>query len=90
MERTCDGFLGPLPSGEYLMVVIDKYSRFPEVEIVTSTSARSTIPPKLDAIFARQGIPDFLKSDNGLPFNGKEFKNFAEYLGFHHRKITPL
>nr|XP_058973198.1 uncharacterized protein K02A2.6-like [Pocillopora verrucosa] len=24
-------FLGPLPSGEYLMVVIDEYSRFPEV-----------------------------------------------------------
>ena len=82
-------FLGPLPSGEYLMVVIDEYSRFPEVEIVTSTSARSTIP-KLDSIFARQGIPDVLKSDNGPPFNGAEFKNFAEHLGFHHRKITPL
>ena len=38
------------------MVVIDEYSRFPEVEIVTSTSARSTIP-KLDAIFARQRTP---------------------------------
>ena len=82
-------FLGPRPSGEYLMVVIDEYSRFPEVETVTSTSARSTIP-KLDAIFVRQGIPDVLKSDNGPPFNGMEFKNFAEHLGFHHRKITPL
>ena len=82
-------FLGPLPSGDYLMVVIDEYSRFPEVEIVTSTSARSTIP-KLDAIFARQGIPDVLKSDNGPPFNGTDFKNFAEHLGFQHRKITPL
>ena len=71
------------------MVVIDEYSRFREVEIVTSTSARSTIP-KLDAIFVRQGIPDLLKSDNGPPFNGMEFKNFAEHLGFHHHKITPL
>ena len=82
-------FLGPLPSGDYLMVVIDEYSRFPEVEIVTSTSARSTIP-KLDAIFARQGIPEVLKSDNGPLFNGVELKNFAEHLGFQHRKITPL
>ena len=24
------------------------------------------------------------------PFNGMEFKNFAEHLGFHYRKITPL
>ena len=45
--------------------------------------------PKLDAIFARQGIPDVLKSDNGPPFNGHEFKNFSEYLGFKHRRITP-
>ena len=49
-------FLGPLPSGDYLTVVIDEYRRFPEQENVTSTSARSTIP-KLDAISARQGIP---------------------------------
>ncbi|KAK3720930.1 hypothetical protein QZH41_014537, partial [Actinostola sp. cb2023] len=80
---------GPFPSGDYLLVVLDEYSRFPEVEIVTSTSARAVIP-KLDAIFSRQGIPDVLKSDNGPPFNGHEFSNFAEYLGFHHRKITPV
>ncbi|KAK3721864.1 hypothetical protein QZH41_011500, partial [Actinostola sp. cb2023] len=47
-------------------------------------------PYQLDAIFSRQGIPDVLKSDNGPPFNGHEFSNFAEYLGFHHRKITPV
>ena len=37
-------FLGPFPSGDYLLVVIDEYSRFPEVEIVKSTSAKSAIP----------------------------------------------
>lgn len=58
------------------MAVEDEYSRFPEVEIVTSISAGSTIS-KLDAIFVRQGIPDVLNSDNGASFNGMEFKNFA-------------
>ena len=81
-------FAGPFPSGECLMVVIDEYSRFPEVEILTSTSARAVIP-KLDAIFARQGILDVLKSDNGPPFNSHEFKKFVEHLGFEHRRITP-
>ena len=81
-------FAGPFPSGDYIMVVTDEFSRFPEVEILTSTSARAVIP-KLDAIFARQGIPDILKSDNGPPFNGHEFKNFSDYLGFKHRRITP-
>lgn len=82
-------FLGSLLSGDYLMVVIDEYSGFSKVENVTSTSARSTIL-KLDAIFARQGIPDVLKNDNEPPFNGADFKTFAEHLGFQHRKITPL
>ena len=34
--------------------------------------------------FARQGISVVLKSDSGPSFNGIEFKNFAEHLGFHH------
>ena len=70
------------------MVVIDEYSRFPEVELLTSTSAKAVIP-KLHAIFARQGVSDILKSDNGPPFNGHEFENFANHLGFRHRRITP-
>ena len=32
-------FAGPFPSGEYAMVIIDEYSRFPEVEIVSTISA---------------------------------------------------
>ena len=82
-------FCGPLPSGDYLLVVVDDYSRFPEVVITPSTSAKSTIP-RLHAIFACHGIPEIVKSDNGPPFNSQEFSNFAKYLGFHHRKITPL
>jgi transposase InsO family protein len=81
-------FVGPFPTGEYLIVVIDEYSRYPEVEILTTTSAKAAIP-KLDAIFSRQGIPEILKSNNGPPFNGEEFKNFANHLGFKHCKITP-
>ena len=49
-------FLEPIPSGDYLLVVFDECSRFPEVEIVKSTSVKSVFP-RLDAIFARQGIP---------------------------------
>jgi len=60
-------FAGPFPSGDYIMVVTDEISCFPEVEILTSTSAKVVIP-KLDAIVARQGILDVLKNDNGPPF----------------------
>ena len=36
-------FCGAFPSGEYLLVVIDAYFRFPEVDIVHYTKATSTI-----------------------------------------------
>ena len=82
-------FCGPFPSGEMALVVIDEYSRFPELEFCTSTSAAAVIP-KLNKIFATHGIPEILKSDNGPPFNGKQFSDYAEMKGFVHRKITPL
>ena len=44
-------FLGPLPDGSHLLVVIDQRSRFPEVEIVGTMSAHSTLG-MLDRIFA--------------------------------------
>ncbi|MES9884605.1 MAG: transposase family protein, partial [Sedimenticola sp.] len=87
-EEVSVDFFGPLPSGEYLMVLIDDYSHFPVVEILTSTSAKAVIP-HLDTIFSMFGIPKTCRSDNGPPFNGYEFSQFADYLGFKHRKICP-
>ena len=77
------------PSGDYLLVVIDDYSRFPEVEIVRSTSVRAIIP-HLDTIFARKGIPEEAKSGNGPLFNAEDFKKWMKLIGCHHQKITPL
>ena len=74
-------FYGPVPcGGQYLLVVIDTYSKFPKVEIVKSTSAKACIP-KLDHIFATHGIPLKIRTDNGPPFNGDEFKRYMETLG---------
>eukprot|EP00794_Sanderia_malayensis_P019767 gene19767-biopygen16415 len=82
-------FCGPFPSGHYILVVIDRYSRFPEVEILTSTSAKKVIP-KLDTIFARHGLPSTLTSDNGPPFQSEEFKRYLQHLGITHTPSTPL
>ena len=68
---------------------MDDYSSFPEVEKVTSTAA-PTVNPKLDSIFARQGIPELAKSDISPPFNDTDFEKLSRHLGFYHRKITPI
>ena len=82
-------FFGPLPSGDYLCVFIDEYSRFPVVEIIHSLTAK-TIIPMMDKVFSVFGIPVSVKSDNGPPFNSAEFANFAEHSGFQHHRVTPL
>lgn len=55
-ESLAVDYYGPLPSGDYVLIVIDKYSRFPEIDFTSSTSAKATIP-KLDHIFSSYGIP---------------------------------
>ncbi|KAI8514170.1 hypothetical protein Bbelb_084940 [Branchiostoma belcheri] len=87
-SELCADFWGPLPSGDYLLVVIDEHSRYPVVEHLRSTSAQAVIPV-LDKIFAMFGTPEVLKTDNGPPWTSTQMKSFADYLGFHHRKVTP-
>lgn len=82
-------FCGPLPSGEYLLVITDDYSRYPVVEIVPSTSA-SIVIPRLEKVFALFSYPDVIRTDNGPPFQGKAWADFMECIGCAHRKVTPL
>ena len=81
-------FYGPLPSGEYLLVVTDRYSRYPEVEIVRSAKA-SVVIPKLDKVFATHGIPSVVKADNGPPFNSDDFERYLNTLGIEREPSTP-
>ena len=87
-EKLSADFCGPLPTGEYLFVITDEYSRYPIVEITKSTSADAAIPI-LDKVISQFGIPKVIKTDNGTPFNSHAFANFARHMGFTHRKVTP-
>ena len=81
-------FYGPMPSGEYVLVVIHEYSRFPEIDITTSTSAKATLP-KLDRILSSFGIPISIKTDNGPPFTSKTFNDYCPLMGIKHQLMTP-
>ena len=84
-------FWGPLPSGESILVMIDPYSRYPEVEFCHSTSAVAVIP-KLDKVFSTHGFPEKSKSDGGPPFNGGDthyFKQYMKWAGIDHKVVAP-
>ena len=70
------------------MVIMDEYSRYPNVEIVKSVSA-NTVIPVLDKVLSTFGCCKVIKTDNGSPFNSHAFAKFAEHSGFKHRRITP-
>ena len=53
-QRVDMDFWRPLPSGEYLLVIIDEYSRYAEVQFVHSTSAQAVIP-HLESVFSTHG-----------------------------------
>ena len=80
--------MGPLPTDESLLVVVDYYSRFYEVRILRSTAVDKVID-FLSPVFGRYGYPFSLKSDNGTQVVSQVFKDFLVEHGIEHR-TSPL
>ncbi|XP_044163820.1 uncharacterized protein K02A2.6-like [Acropora millepora] len=81
--------MGPMPTGESLLVVVDYYSRYYEVVIMHSTTTEKIVDA-LSTIFARFGFPYSLKSDNGSQFLSENFQTFLQESGIEHRTSPPL
>ncbi len=58
------------------IVVVDYYSRYPEVVKLPTTTSRQIIEV-LNRIFSRHGIPETLVNDNGPQYSSREFQDFA-------------
>lgn len=70
-------FLGPLPSGEYLLVLVDYFSRYKEICVMRKITSKETIK-QIEPIFVRLGYPRTLRwtmVDNSL---ARSFKSIAE------------
>ncbi|XP_059611718.1 uncharacterized protein K02A2.6-like [Phlebotomus argentipes] len=74
--------------GENFLLIIDAYSKWPEVFRTSSTTASQTIA-KLTETFARNGLPEILVSDNGTQFVSSEFKEFCQMNGIQHLTTNP-
>lgn len=81
-------FVGPLPSGHNLLVIVDYFSRFIEVIVMKQITASLTVQA-FHETFCRFGFPETLKTDNGPQFSGEEMKRFCKQFGIEHRRTTP-
>ena len=74
--------------GKKHLIVADYFSKFPYVFPVASSHHFKTIS-HLRELFAAEGVPAIVMSDNGPPFNGEEFRQFSRDFDFVHTTSSP-
>ncbi|XP_065643086.1 uncharacterized protein LOC136074675 [Hydra vulgaris] len=82
-------YLGPLPNGFYLVVLIDQTSKFPIVDIINSISTDHLID-FLQKTIGVYGIPKKIISDNRPPFTSFKIKMFFNKLNIEHISESHL
>src|SRR5258705_9116831 len=78
-------------SGNNYLVLVDYYSRYPEVFQLENMSSTHIIQHCKSA-FARHGIPELVRTDNGPQFRTLDvsaFSVFATSYGFRHITSSP-
>ena len=80
-------YAGPF-RGKMFLVVVDAHSKWPEVIMMTSSTAQQTIEA-LRSLFSRYGLPEQLVSDNGTQFTSAEFTHFLKANRIKHIRSAP-
>ena len=73
--------------GRDYLVVVDYYSKYPELALLEDKTAGSVIT-HLKSIFARHGIPEKLVGDN-MPYASAEVRQFAKNWGISITTFSP-
>ena len=74
--------------GKHYVVLADVYSDYIEVCQLPNMSVHALIDA-LEPIFATEGSPALVISDNGTNYAAEEFKRFAQEWGFKHQTSSP-
>ncbi|XP_053691364.1 uncharacterized protein K02A2.6-like [Sabethes cyaneus] len=75
--------------GVSILVIIDLRSRYAIARPVKSTAIEHTTNV-LNDVFRREGFPKAIKSDNGPPFNGEQYKQYCSDRGIQTIFSTPF
>ena len=86
-QRVHADFAGPV-EGSMFLVVVDAFSKWPDVIQMKSTTTERTTEVLL-YIFARNGLSEHLVSDNGPQFVSEQFEQFMRYNDIRHTTSAP-
>ena len=70
------------------LIAVDAHSKWPEVVEMSTTTATQTVAV-LRKMFAANGLPEQLVSDNGPQFVSGEIASFCQFNGIKHIRVSP-
>lgn len=70
-------------NARYALVIIDYHSKWPEVKFVANATTRVIIS-FIKEVFAREGAPEILVTDNGTQLVSREMESFLRESGIKH------
>lgn len=71
------------------LIVVDAYSKWPEVINMKKDITSRKMRKVLDTLFSRFGPPNMIVSNNEPQLTSDEFKAFLKYYKIKHIRITP-
>jgi transposase InsO family protein len=95
----CCDFKGQFPTGDgvdcYPLTVTDAHSRFLLACVALPSTQHAGVVPVFERLFAEYGLPEAMRSDNGVPFATVALGGYSKLsvwwlkLGITHQRITP-
>ena len=74
--------------GIHYLLIVDYYSRYPEVVKLSSTTSTAVIAA-MKSTFARHGLPEVLRTDNGPQYSSAEMTDFLSSHNITHTTSSP-
>jgi len=80
MQRIHCDYCGPFVSKYYALIIIDSFSKYPEVFLTTTANSNFT-KNAFQKFFSREGVPQAIVTDNGTHFNAEHLKTWTRSIG---------
>lgn len=87
-QRIHIDYAGPF-QGHHFLVIIDAKSKWAEIQPCSAAPTSVSTIEILQDIFARNGFPDIIVSDNATIFTSEEFKTFCKEAGIFQKFTAP-
>lgn len=87
-QRIHIDYAGPY-QGHQFLVIVDAKSKWAEVGVCSSAPTSYSTIEILRNVFARNGYPDVMVSDNAAIFKSNEFQSFCTNSGIFQKFIAP-